>query len=413
VQQPVVWQRTRLLGTLDASTSDSDGNVGLPGDRVDVYADGIDSTTLSTDDLYNDDRLPSVVLKSSGSNYVAIGPNGKLGERSSAADVLINDVFPNVSSFSDVGATILVKEMIPLDKQVMVPGSGYWDASYRPLVYQGIGHGSGFKLADSAALNSGEPMLSWEQTDNNGSHGHGLVNLKLDGNKGNNLNGDLVSIATSGSVDPRFFQMRSVISLDAPERHADLRRVRYGDMSDCMFAYNNDTSAAVQAFMNISNVRIEGMDGIGFEGGGRIGPMWIDGCGERGADLGVSFLTYHGNLQTAAAPIYLHNNSQNASQQNLILRSDTAAMGVIDDFDSSNTGLSVPETGAYWWGPIRNVSTEIAGSVGENQVNGYGGENAGSGNPPSSSVWNTGNIVKNLDDGTYWINAGGSFDQIG
>jgi len=34
----------------DASTTDSDGNVGLPGDRVDVYADGIDSTSLSTDD---------------------------------------------------------------------------------------------------------------------------------------------------------------------------------------------------------------------------------------------------------------------------------------------------------------------------------------------------------------------------
>lgn len=33
----------------DASTSDSDGNVGLPGDRVDVFADGVDATTVSTE----------------------------------------------------------------------------------------------------------------------------------------------------------------------------------------------------------------------------------------------------------------------------------------------------------------------------------------------------------------------------
>jgi hypothetical protein len=33
----------------DASTSDSDGNVGTPGDRVDVFGDGGDFTSLSTD----------------------------------------------------------------------------------------------------------------------------------------------------------------------------------------------------------------------------------------------------------------------------------------------------------------------------------------------------------------------------
>jgi hypothetical protein len=35
----------------DASTSDSDGNVGLPGDRVDVFGDGVDAVSLSAEDL--------------------------------------------------------------------------------------------------------------------------------------------------------------------------------------------------------------------------------------------------------------------------------------------------------------------------------------------------------------------------
>ena len=37
-----------------ASTSDSDGNVGLPSNRVDVFADGVDSNSLSTDAVGND-----------------------------------------------------------------------------------------------------------------------------------------------------------------------------------------------------------------------------------------------------------------------------------------------------------------------------------------------------------------------
>lgn len=34
----------------DASTTDDDGDVGQPGDRVDVYADGVDANSVDTDD---------------------------------------------------------------------------------------------------------------------------------------------------------------------------------------------------------------------------------------------------------------------------------------------------------------------------------------------------------------------------
>jgi len=36
----------------DASTSDGDGNVGLPGDRVDVFAEGVDANSVNTDIAY-------------------------------------------------------------------------------------------------------------------------------------------------------------------------------------------------------------------------------------------------------------------------------------------------------------------------------------------------------------------------
>jgi len=43
---------TKLIdqASADASSSDSDGNVGLPSDRVDIFADGVDSLSLSADE---------------------------------------------------------------------------------------------------------------------------------------------------------------------------------------------------------------------------------------------------------------------------------------------------------------------------------------------------------------------------
>lgn len=47
----------------DASTTDSDGNVGLPGDRVDLYADGIDSNVVSARSV---ESVADVVVKPGG-----------------------------------------------------------------------------------------------------------------------------------------------------------------------------------------------------------------------------------------------------------------------------------------------------------------------------------------------------------
>jgi hypothetical protein len=55
---PAAAGATALAGigttAADPSTTDSDGDVGLPGDRTDVWADGIDVTTTENSGRYND-----------------------------------------------------------------------------------------------------------------------------------------------------------------------------------------------------------------------------------------------------------------------------------------------------------------------------------------------------------------------
>jgi len=55
-----------------ADTGDSDGNVGLPADRVDVFADGIDTNSLSTDELLNEGDI--LVIGSTGNLIKRIDP---------------------------------------------------------------------------------------------------------------------------------------------------------------------------------------------------------------------------------------------------------------------------------------------------------------------------------------------------
>lgn len=51
-----------------ASTSDSDGNVGLPGDRVDVYADGVDGISAGLENVqYTGNVLHTITVRKDGS----------------------------------------------------------------------------------------------------------------------------------------------------------------------------------------------------------------------------------------------------------------------------------------------------------------------------------------------------------
>lgn len=56
-----------------ASTSDSDGNVGLPGDRVDVFADGVDSTSVNTDTAKTTNQTYAILTRGSNSNSTSSG----------------------------------------------------------------------------------------------------------------------------------------------------------------------------------------------------------------------------------------------------------------------------------------------------------------------------------------------------
>jgi hypothetical protein len=92
-----------------ADTGDSDGNVGLPTDRVDVFADGVDSNSLSTDDL----NIAGADFISSGS-FLPILTNQVNGSTSSSTfsdiegenDNLMS--IPDLTEFVPSGATLQI-----------------------------------------------------------------------------------------------------------------------------------------------------------------------------------------------------------------------------------------------------------------------------------------------------------------
>jgi hypothetical protein len=64
----------------DASTSDGDGDVGQPGNRVDVFADGVDATSVTTESLViggtlyeQDGNSPFTVSSSTSATYTISG----------------------------------------------------------------------------------------------------------------------------------------------------------------------------------------------------------------------------------------------------------------------------------------------------------------------------------------------------
>lgn len=55
----------------DASTTDSDGDVGQPNDRVDGFFDGVDATSVSADETQNKNYVEPQVTTTEGTSYTA------------------------------------------------------------------------------------------------------------------------------------------------------------------------------------------------------------------------------------------------------------------------------------------------------------------------------------------------------
>jgi len=88
-----------------ADTTDSDGNVGLPGDRVDVFAEGVDANSVSTENLsIKKARDVSNSVASGGIQTFTIDANDLSGL--SLGDSIIPMVFPNNDPGNDHGYKI-------------------------------------------------------------------------------------------------------------------------------------------------------------------------------------------------------------------------------------------------------------------------------------------------------------------
>lgn len=126
-----------------ADTGDSDGNVGLPTDRVDVFADGIDSNSLSTDQLISEsiptlvrlfhDETGDVVAISRDSDSVVDSGSDATTVIQSAIDYVygLRDTSPNNKAYTvagwidggmdtfDVSSNVQLKDQVGLSNMVL------------------------------------------------------------------------------------------------------------------------------------------------------------------------------------------------------------------------------------------------------------------------------------------------------
>lgn len=164
----------------DASTSDGDGDVGLPGDRVDVFADGVDAATVSTEDLQNADGD----LRRYGAEFT--------GYLNSSNELVILDADGDrVRANSDHGAALETWASNAGNAEILLL-AGTYTINAQCEIYQatlrGVGNG------DQPGVSDNQTVL--EQADGTdvytvvrGRDRSGLENLIIDGNKGNNNTG--------------------------------------------------------------------------------------------------------------------------------------------------------------------------------------------------------------------------------
>lgn len=85
-----------------ASTSDGDGDVGGPNNRVDLYADGVDSQSVATEEI-NNVQKPFNLLRQAGyseGDFVSIGPSNT--HRSAAARSTSSDTYSGAFGIIEV-----------------------------------------------------------------------------------------------------------------------------------------------------------------------------------------------------------------------------------------------------------------------------------------------------------------------
>lgn len=105
----------------DASTTDTDGNVGLPDDRVDVFAEGVDSVSVGADgvDAGRQNRTHYASAEAEAAGAATDAQIQSVINASSPGDTVVIDGLEDATGVSEpysVGAAVT----IPSDRQVLV-----------------------------------------------------------------------------------------------------------------------------------------------------------------------------------------------------------------------------------------------------------------------------------------------------
>lgn len=108
VAGPAAAGATALAGigtaAADPSTTDSDGDVGLPGDRTDVWADGVDVRTITNQNDYSESKVKSfgTITASETITYTLNASDGNIF----TANIKVNDTYVGGYLFVDGAMTV-------------------------------------------------------------------------------------------------------------------------------------------------------------------------------------------------------------------------------------------------------------------------------------------------------------------
>jgi len=122
----------------DASTSDSDGNVGLPGDRVDVFADGVDATIGDLATVLLQQVEETTVSANTGSSYDVDLTSGTVFDLTLDADASFT-----FSGAGDETGTNSFTMVLTQDgtggRTPSWPGAVVWDSGTAPTISSSAG----------------------------------------------------------------------------------------------------------------------------------------------------------------------------------------------------------------------------------------------------------------------------------
>lgn len=170
----------------DASTSDSDGNVGLPSDPVDVFAEGIDSNSVSTDRIATRSRPSSAIVYNGGDgNFYADGDD--LIDFGPDLGVVTNSALTAIQADGSVTWHASIGFTGDLSTKVVVPGS-------KTLRGESIQHGRGGGFVSKASGASLSELIRLDGDD------AALENINIEGAKGDGTGTDGVYSAGNNTT---------------------------------------------------------------------------------------------------------------------------------------------------------------------------------------------------------------------